>query len=223
MNKKHIKLPVDGLNLPGELVLPPKTKHLVIFSYGSSSCLMNASNRKIAKKLQNAGFGTLMIDLLDMQEDEEEYRFDIDLLTRRLTGVTTTIRNQIKYRTLNLVYFGIGIGAASALKAAARQKDTIKAVVSYRGRPDLVKKELPEVNSPTLFVVGEYDLQTIKLNEQVLRYLKSPRQLVVVPAASHFFEEPGKLNQLAKITIAWLDRCLATKMFTPYAQELNTN
>lgn len=209
MNTQILKLPVDGLHLKGELTLPEHAQSLIIFSHGSGSCRMSVKNKQLAAHLQEAGFGTLLFDLLSAREDEEEYRFDIELLARRLSAAAKWIRSHDEYGSLSLAYFGASLGTAAALKSAAQLGPAVTAIVSRGGRPDLTREDLPDVMCPVLLITGEYDWQTLKLNEQALRYLKSPKELFVVPAASHFFEEPGKLDIVARISSNWFKKYMA--------------
>jgi pimeloyl-ACP methyl ester carboxylesterase len=185
---------------------------LVVFAHGSGSSRRSPRNRAVAARLQDAGFGTLLLDLLTEAEDELEQgggrlRFDVDQLADRLVDAVEWIDARTAPRPA-IGYFGASTGAAGALVAAVRQGDRIAAVVSRGGRPDLAGDVLPLVTAPTLLIVGGDDPAVLELNEQARQAMRSPRQLAVVPGATHLFEEPGALEQVAGLAADWFARYL---------------
>lgn len=203
--EKSITIPADGVLLKGNLAVPDNAKGLVIFSHGSGSSRLSPRNRFVAGTLEANGLATLLFDLLTSEEDlNYELRFDIERLARRLTAVTQWIKNQEDIQHLNVGYFGASTGAASALKAAAELgSDIVKAIVSRGGRPDLAEGQLNSVKSPTLLLVGELDLQVIKLNQQAFERMNCIKELKIIPGASHLFEEPGKLEKVTRHANKW--------------------
>lgn len=198
--------------LKGDLAKPAASyKGFVVFAHGSGSSRLSPRNRFVANLLQEAGFGTLLFDLLTEKEDENyETRFDIDILSERLERVTKWILDNRQLGSLKLGYFGASTGAAAALIASAKLgHDTVKAVVSRGGRPDMAGDFLPRVQVPTLLIVGGRDEEVLELNQSALRDLGSQeKQLVVVPRATHLFEEPGTLDIVAKHAIDWFRKYL---------------
>jgi putative phosphoribosyl transferase len=161
--------------------------------------------------LQEAGIATLLFDLLDEHEaDDREKVFDIDLLAKRLDGAAIWIGKQPETRGLRLGYFGASTGAAAALVAAVRPGNTIAAVVSRGGRPDLAGQSLPDVTASTLLIVGGYDGPVIQLNELALQQLRCTKQLVIIPEATHLFPEPGALEEVARLAADWFRKYLST-------------
>lgn len=216
MYKTILKLPVENFFLEGEISLPVKAKSLIIFSHGSGSSRFSPRNRRVAKLLRKAGFGTLLFDLMGKNEKNDyEKRFDLELLTRRLVAITLWIYNHAEYKDLELGYFGSSTGAATALNAAARLDTIIKAVVCRGGRPELVKEQLSEIRCPTLQIVGELDFHALKMNREAAKKLNCPNQVVVVPGASHLFEEPGKMDLVAKDAITWYKKHLKVGPMDP--------
>ncbi|NNK75316.1 MAG: alpha/beta hydrolase [Maribacter sp.] len=204
-----IEIKLDGLSLKGNLSIPENAIGMVIFSHGSGSSRLSPRNNYVAKVLNEKGLATLLFDLLTEDEDRiYENRFNIDLITMRLIDVTQWVQNQKESKEFVIGYFGASTGAASALRAAAFYKNDIGAVVSRGGRPDLIMQELNKVTAPTLLIVGGWDHQVIQLNEKAYSELKCPRKLEVVPEASHLFEEPGKLQQVADMAAAWFNKWL---------------
>ena len=207
--KEEIQIPVGGSVLFGNLNVPEKAAGLVIFSHGSGSSRFSSRNQYVARILEEGGFATLLFDLLTQQEDTDyQKRFDIATLTQRLTFVTQWLQNVPAVVGLPIGYFGASTGAASALGAAANLKDIIKAVVSRGGRPDLAMAVLPQVTAATLLLVGSLDEPVIGMNQQAYAVLKAPRQFIIVPHASHLFEEPGKLEEVALLALRWFDKYL---------------
>jgi putative phosphoribosyl transferase len=193
---------------------------IVLFAHGSGSGRHSRRNRYVAKVLQDAGLGTLLFDLLTEEEEviderTRHLRFDIGLLTNRLVAVTDwLVQNRASSKNLNIAYFGASTGAAAALAAAAKREDIIKAVVSRGGRPDLADPYLGQVGAPTLLIVGGYDTPVIQMNQEAFDKLqqlsaeKGEKKLVIVPEATHLFEEPGKLEIVAQLASGWFARFL---------------
>ncbi|MET0501153.1 MAG: alpha/beta family hydrolase [Candidatus Binatia bacterium] len=207
-----VQIPVNGIKLEGSLTIPSQTRGIVLFAHGSGSSRHSPRNKFVAQSLQSAGIGTLLLDLLTRQEDElYETRFDIDLLTWRLERVTQWLMEQPESRSLAIGYFGASTGAAAALNAAATFGTAIGAVVSLGGRPDLAMSALPQVQSPTLLVVGGLDDVVIDLNRQAYEQLNTEKHLAVVPGATHLFEEPGALQEVARLAAQWFKRHLGEK------------
>lgn len=206
--RKQVLIPVDEIDLPGELILPEHTQGIVIFSHGSGSSRLSPRNRRVAEYLHSLKFGTLLFDLLTQEEDTVyENRFNIGFLTERLVAVTQWLEKQPDAQPFPLAYFGASTGAASALRAAARLPQ-IKAVVSRGGRPDLAMEALSFVKAPTLLIVGSWDEEVILLNQKALEQMGGIAQLVLVPGATHLFEEPGKMREVETLAGAWLQKYL---------------
>jgi dienelactone hydrolase len=204
-----VQIPVNGIKLEGSLIIPSKSRRVVLFAHGSGSSRHSTRNSFVAQVLQSAGIGTLLMDLLTRQEDTVyETRFDIDLLTWRLERATQWLMEQPRSRSLDVGYFGASTGAAAALNAAATFGTAIGAVVSRGGRPDLAMSALPQVQSPTLLIVGGLDDVVIDLNRQAYEQLKTEKHLAVVPGATHLFEEPGTLQEVARLAAQWFKRHL---------------
>ncbi len=207
----QVKLRIGSLTLNGDLVMPAQGKiGLVIFAHGSGSSRFSPRNRHVASTLVCAGLGTLLFDLLTEKEDENyETRFDIELLTRRLEGATRWILdNYGSKRAVQIGYFGASTGAAAALRAAADLRE-VAAVVSRGGRPDLASPYLSKVLCPTLFIVGGKDREVLAMNRSALTLLGAPKkELVIVPGATHLFEEEGALDQVAKHATDWFTKYL---------------
>ena len=195
---------IDGVILKGNLVTPKNSIGLVIFSHGSGSSRLSPRNNFVAEVLQKNDLATLLFDLLTEDEDSVyKNRFDIDLLTLRLIDVTQWVQQQKETKNLSLGYFGASTGAASALRAAAFYEKTIRAVVSRGGRPDLDLNDINKVTAATLLIVGGNDEVVIELNKKAYQKLQCQRKLEIIPNASHLFEEPGKLNEVAQISASW--------------------
>jgi dienelactone hydrolase len=203
-----LQIQVDDATLDGELVLPSTAPGVVLFAHGSGSSRFSPRNGYVAKVLQQRGIGTLLFDLLTPEEDKAyATRFDIALLTRRLLATTAWLQGNPETQALKLGYFGASTGAAAALQAAARMKTGISAVVSRGGRPDLAgEKMLSEVVAPTLLLVGSEDIGVIGLNQQAYSHLLCEKQLVLINGATHLFEEPGTLEQVANTAADWFEK-----------------
>lgn len=204
-----IKIPVDFVILEGLLDIPDNVKGIILFAHGSGSSRFSPRNNFVAKELQKAGFATLLFDLLTNEEDTNyKMRFNIDLLSERLIEVTQWMINQSKDKNLKIGYFGASTGAAAALKAAAKFKDAISAIVCRGGRPDLAEPDLDKVLSPTLLIVGGNDENVIDLNIKSQKKLIAKNELVIVPGATHLFEEPGTLEEVAHLAVNWFKKHL---------------
>jgi dienelactone hydrolase len=203
-----LQIQVDDATLDGELVLPSTAPGVVLFAHGSGSSRFSPRNGYVAKVLQQRGIGTLLFDLLTPEEDKAyATRFDISLLTRRLLATTAWLQGNPEAQALKLGYFGASTGAAAALQAAARMKTGISAIVSRGGRPDLAgEKVLSEVVAPTLLLVGSEDIGVIGLNQQAYSHLLCEKQLVLINGATHLFEEPGTLEQVANTAADWFEK-----------------
>ncbi|MFD2248388.1 dienelactone hydrolase family protein [Pontibacter ruber] len=215
-----VRIDLEKVSLPGDLIVPEHALGLVIFSHGSGSSRLSTRNRAVAKHLQQAGFATLLFDLLTPEEDQVyERRFDIPLLTKRLINTTYWVQKDKLTRDLNIGFFGASTGAASALGAAAGLGDIVKAVVSRGGRPDLASEVLPDVHAPTLLIVGGLDGPVIELNQQAYDLLLCIKDMEIVPDASHLFEEPGKLEMVAQLATDWFRKYLAPGKQHPLHQD----
>jgi len=208
-NKKTVEIQIGDVILQGNLAIPENATGIVIFSHGSGSSRLSPRNNYVAEVLQQKGLATLLSDLLTEKEDRiYENRFNIDLLTERLIAITKWIKENPETKGLSLGYFGASTGAASALVAAAYFGDEIKAVVSRGGRPDLGMQDIQKVKAPTLLIVGGYDDLVIQLNQKAFEKLQCERKFEIVPEASHLFEEPGKLEIVARLSADWFSKWL---------------
>jgi putative phosphoribosyl transferase len=216
MNSSEILIPVHHAKLGGELIAPPGAKGLVVFAHGSGSSRHSPRNQFVARELRDAGMGTLLFDLLTAAEEQAEWhtghlRFNIPFLAERLVAVTRWALRQPGCAGLRLGYFGASTGAAAALVAAAELGETIGAVVSRGGRPDLAKDALARVVSPTLLIVGDRDAPVIPLNQSAYALLRCEKALELVPGASHLFEERGTLEAAARLAARWFNRHLGAR------------
>ncbi len=213
-NQTDMKIPVREVVVEGTLTLPPGAKSVVLFAHGSGSGRFSHRNQYVAKEFNKASIGTLLFDLLTQEEEETdvvtaEYRFNIPMLAERLIGATERLRNDPKTKRLAFGYFGASTGAAAALIAAAKLPKDIAAVVSRGGRPDLAGDYLPRVvGAPTLLLVGGLDAEVIELNKEAMAQMRAEKKLVIVPGATHLFEESGTLEQVAKVSAEWFLRYL---------------
>jgi len=205
-----VMIPAGSVDLSGELVLPPEASGIVLFAHGSGSSRFSPRNSFVAKALQQQGIGTLLFDLLTRTEDQDyTMRFDIDFLTRRLLAATAWIQVNPETQLLKIGYFGASTGAAAALQAAAEMGAVIAAVVSRGGRPDLAgEAALSQVAAPVLLIVGSSDYGVIELNEQAYAFMQCEKKLMLVPGATHLFEEPGTLEQAAQLATGWFSKYL---------------
>jgi pimeloyl-ACP methyl ester carboxylesterase len=203
------RIPVGGSEVVGSFVIPKDARNVVIFSHGSGSNFQSPRNKYIANRLHKEGFATLLFDLLTENEGFDiETRFNIPLLTDRLERVTEWVREHPSAKGLGISYYGAGTGAAVALCAAAKMGNAVQAIVSGSGRPDLAMQQLLEVKAPTLLIVGSLDESVVQLNRCSFRHLAGVRKLAIVEGASHFFNEPNKLEELGHLTVSWFGKHL---------------
>lgn len=210
---RSVRIAADSLTLEGEWCVPAGGVGIVLFAHGSGSSRHSPRNQAVARVLQKSGTGTLLFDLLTREEEAADartgrLRFDIGLLARRLVAATRWVARQPEGQHLGLGYFGSSTGGAAALAAAAELGSIVDAVVSRGGRPDLAGDSLPRVEAPTLLIVGERDDVVLQLNEEALEQLRCEKKLAVVPRATHLFEEPGALEEVARLAAAWFHRNL---------------
>ena len=203
-----LRVPVDGTILNADLAIPAEAHGIVLFAHGSGSSRHSPRNQFVARVLQQSDFGTLLMDLLTEKEEAidnrtREMRFDISLLARRLTATIDWLQTQPSFQKLPIGIFGASTGAAAALVSAADRPELVKSVVSRGGRPDLAGDALPRVKAPTLLIVGGYDDAVQALNEQAQARMTTQVSLKIVPRASHLFEEPGALSQVADFAAGW--------------------
>jgi len=208
MHVKEVRISAGSVALEGNLSLPDHAIALVLFAHGSGSSRQSPRNQFVARTLNNAGLGTLLFDLLTSEEElldtrTAEIRFDIDLLAERLVQATKWAKQQQAALALRIGYFGSSTGGSAALVAAAELTGEVGAVVSRGGRPDLAGEALPKVQAPTLLIVGGEDDVVIELNEQARAKMQCEVMLEIVPGATHLFEEPGALEQVAKLASDW--------------------
>jgi putative phosphoribosyl transferase len=205
---------IAPINLEGDLVAPARATGMVLFAHGSGSSRHSSRNRYVAQVLQKNGFGTLLLDLLTAEEEQVDLqtrhlRFDIGLLAKRLLLATEWLEHDPETANLPIGLFGASTGGGAALVAAADRPDAIRAVVSRGGRPDLAGSALVRVKAPTLLVVGGHDYAVIEMNREALEQLRTEKHLEIVPGATHLFEEPGTLEQVADLAQSWFRRHLA--------------
>lgn len=204
---QDVSIPLDGRAHAGLLGIPPGAEGIVVFAHGSGSSRLSPRNNYVAEVLRDAGMATLLFDLLTEIEDRDyERRFHIEVLARRLVEATYWLQEQEATRDLAVAYFGASTGAAAALKAAAVPDSAVVAIASRGGRPDLAGDALPKVRAPVLLIVGGNDDVVIELNRQAAAALRAPHELVIVPGATHLFEEPGTLEQVAALAGDWFMR-----------------
>lgn len=210
--EKLIQIKHQDIILEGMLKIPQSAQGIVLFAHGSGSSRFSPRNNFVADILNDAGLATLLIDLLTKQEDEiYQTRFDIDLLTERLNMVTQWLKQQSNTQKLGLGIFGSSTGAAAALRVASELGKEIKAVVSRGGRPDLAMDILDSVTAPTLFIVGGNDFGVIELNQEAYERLTCFKKFEIIPNATHLFEEPGCLEEVAKLATDWFISTLVEK------------
>ena len=203
-----VRIPAGSAICEGDLRVPDRAAGLVIFAHGSGSSRFSGRNRAVASTLEDAGLGTLLLDLLTPNEaavDEitREYRFDVGRLGRRVIDAADWTRGRQDLQHLPIAFFGASTGAAAALIAAAERPQLTRAVISRGGRPDLAGAALPRVQAPTLLIVGGNDEVVIDLNRKAMRQMHAPVHLEIVPGATHLFEEPGALEQVADLAADW--------------------
>ncbi len=216
--KRSVHIPADSVLLEAEIAIPAGAKAIVLFAHGSGSSRHSPRNQYVAEVLRAGGLGTLLMDLLTKEEDAVyETRFDIGLLTERLEEATRWLVGQPQTKTFRVGYFGASTGAAAALKAAAAIP-SIGAVVSRGGRPDMAGSSLSRVQAPTLLIVGGDDDVVIELNQKAYQQLRCEKRLAIVPGATHLFEEPGTLEEVARLASEWFSRYLRSQHPTAAAE-----
>jgi len=201
-----IRIDAAGVRLEGNLIVPRNAKGIVLFAHGSGSSRFSSRNRQVAGALRTRGLATLLIDLLTRDEElvdtrTAHLRFDIELLAGRLVGTSAWLAKE--HPNLKIGLFGASTGGGAALVAAARIPDKIRAVVSRGGRPDLAGEALPKVKAPTLLIVGGDDTPVIGMNQEAYNKMTALRRMEIVPGASHLFEEPGALEEVARLAGDW--------------------
>jgi putative phosphoribosyl transferase len=211
ITEESVKIPPAGL--AGDLAMPPNATGIVVFAHGSGSSRHSRRNRYVARVLNQAGLATLLMDLLTIEEEEidletRELRFDINLLTRRLGEATEWLRSERSTESLSIGYFGASTGAAAALAAAAAEPQAVRAVVSRGGRVDLAGRALVEVQAPTLLIVGSEDEWVLERNRESIAVMRCEKALRIVTGATHLFEEPGTLEEVARLAADWFGRYL---------------
>ena len=210
---EDVRIAMEPITLEGNLAVPLDARGIVVFAHGSGSSRFSPRNRFVSTYLQSEGLATLLCDLLTREEEEIDrhtgsLRFDIDLLAGRLSGITRWVVSQQETRHLAVGYFGASTGAAAALIAETLNPGVVHAVVSRGGRPDLAGQALGQVQAPTLLIVGGNDHQVISINRQALELLTAKKQMVIVPGATHLFEEPGALQAVARFSSQWFRKYL---------------
>lgn len=207
--ERNVQIAKGKLALEGVLGIPTDTRGVVVFAHGSGSGRLSPRNNFVARHLQRDRLATLLLDLLTEEEAEDRRKvFDIDLLADRLLLAKGWLETQPQTRSLGIAYFGASTGAGAALQAAAREPSNLKAVVSRGGRPDLAESYLPSVSAPTLLIVGGHDEPVIGMNQAAYDLLACEKKLIIVPGATHLFEEPGTLEQVAEHAGRWFQRYL---------------
>lgn len=211
----EVQIPAGGVQLNGELRVPDGAMGVVAFAHGTGSGRFSPRNQQVAAELRERGLGTLLMDLLTEEEeqvdlDTAQLRFDIGLLADRMTSVVEWLSLRGEAASTRIGLFGASTGAAAALVAASRRPDQVLAVVSRGGRPDLAHEVLPAVRAPTLLIVGGRDDQVLELNRAAMERMSGEVELVVVPGATHLFEEPGALDDVARLAADWLVKHLSS-------------
>jgi putative phosphoribosyl transferase len=208
-SERLVEIPAGPRFVRGSLMMPPERRGIVAFAHGSGSGRLSPRNQAVAQAMRDVGLGTLLIDLLEEEEAQDRRKvFDIDLLADRLEAAANWLHGDPDTKDLRLGYFGASTGAGAALVAAARQPAEIGAVVSRGGRPDLADRSLIKVAAPTLLLVGGRDEEVIELNRQALTLLHCPKEMVIIPGATHLFPEPGALEEVARLAQNWFLRFL---------------
>lgn len=211
---RSVRIPTDDVLLDGDMLIPDGARGMVVFAHGSGSSRHSSRNQYVARELNEAGIGTLLLDLLTRDEEAVDLRtrhlrFDIEMLAERLVAVAGWLAAGEGTSGLLLGYFGASTGGGAALVAAARLPEAIAAVVSRGGRPDLAGPALPLVQAPTLLIVGGNDVPVIGMNEDAMRQMRCTVSLEIVPGATHLFEEPGALEQVAQLAREWFGRWMS--------------
>ncbi len=206
--RHDVDIPAGEVSLLGDMTVPDGVAGVVVFAHGSGSSRKSPRNRQVAETLNHAGLATLLFDLLTPEEELDRSNvFDISLLANRLQAATVWVPQGTEDR-LPVGYFGASTGAAAALWAAAELGHEISAVVSRGGRPDLAGPRLAQVPAPTLLIVGEKDREVLELNRQAQKAMRCPTELAIVPGATHLFEEPGALEEVARLATEWFAKYL---------------
>jgi dienelactone hydrolase len=210
---RPVQIRAGSALIDGDLAIPERAAGLVVFAHGSGSSRFSRRNRMVAQALEDSGFATLLLDLLTRAEEAidlrtGEYRFDIDRLGHRVVAAIDWARGESGVSALPIACFGASTGAAAALIAAAERPEAVRAVISRGGRPDLAGDALPGVQAPTLLIVGGADEVVIELNRQAMRRMRAPVSLEIVAGATHLFEEPGALEEVSRLAVAWCRRQL---------------
>jgi len=204
-----MEINIDSVTLQGDMVVPEEARGMVLFSHGSGSSRHSPRNNHVARMLNHQGYATFLFDLLTEEEDRDyNMRFNIELLSKRLVNITRKVKTFSYAEDLPLGYFGASTGAASALNAAAQLPTLVKVVVSRGGRPDLAAYNLPRVHAAVLLIVGSLDTQVISLNQKAYNALNTVKKMEIVEGASHLFEEPGKLDEVAWLAGKWFSEFL---------------
>jgi putative phosphoribosyl transferase len=218
-----VQIPAAGVILDGDLITPADAAGVVVFAHGSGSSRHSPRNRMVAARMQEAGYATLLMDLLTAGEDEidsrtRQFRFDIPRLASRLTGAIRWLSDRPDTAEMPVALFGASTGAAASLMAAAEVPDHVQLVISRGGRPDLAGDALPRVQAPTLLIVGGRDLEVLDLNKAAAAQLRGPVEIAVVPGATHLFEERGALDRVVELAVGALRQHLgarSSKQFGP--------
>ena len=210
VEERGVRVQAGRVTLEGDLSIPVHARAVVLFAHGSGSSRFSSRNKRVASLLHERAFATLLIDLLTPNEDERdvhtaEFRFDIGRLAERLIGAADWLEQEPATAKLPLAIFGASTGGGAALVAAAEVPERVAAVVSRGGRPDLAGEALSRVRAPTLLIVGGNDEPVIELNREALAQLSAPARLEVIPGATHLFEEPGTLDEVARHAAAWIE------------------
>jgi pimeloyl-ACP methyl ester carboxylesterase len=210
-----VRIRAGAALIDGDLTIPQRAAGLVVFAHGSGSSRFSRRNRTVAQTLEDGGFATLLLDLLTREEEAvdlrtREYRFDIDRLGHRVVAAIDWAGGEPDISELPIACFGASTGAAAALIAAAGRPDVVRAVISRGGRPDLAGNALPLLHAPTLLIVGGADAVVVDLNRRAMRGMPGHVELEIVPGATHLFEEPGTLEQVSSLALAWCRRYLRT-------------
>lgn len=206
-----VRIPAGGEALEGNLELPENPLGLVLFAHGSGSSRQSPRNQRVGRMLRDADLGTCLVDLLTPEEEQRgSPRWDIEFLAERLIRITEWLRGAILPQGLRLGTFGASTGAAAALRASVGPRGTVSAIVCRGGRPDLAGDALPRVEAPTLLIVGGNDEPVTSLNLDAYARIQAPKEIAVIPGASHLFEEPGALEQVGRLAAGWFRRFLPT-------------
>jgi dienelactone hydrolase len=210
---RPVQIRAGAVRIDGDLSIPERALGLIVFAHGSGSSRFSRRNRAVAQTLEDGGFATLLLDLLTREEEAidlrtAEYRFDIERLGHRVVAAIDWAAGEPGISNLAVGCFGASTGAAAALIGAAERPDRVGAVISRGGRPDLAGDALPRVQAPTLLIVGGADEPVIELNRQAMRRMQAPVSLEIVPGATHLFEEPGTLEEVSRLALAWCRRHL---------------